>query len=126
VVDFAPADPAAGKLKKARGPLTLRLEQTPDILAELGPCKQGRVLVGFAAETEDLVRRAREKLTRKQLDLVVANEVEVGFGGDTNRATLVFGDGRAEPLPQMHKRALADRIMEEVAKLLRARTRGTH
>lgn len=121
--DFAPAEAYEGKLKKEAGAPTVRLEQTPDILAELGEGKGKRLLVGFAAETENLVENARTKLQRKHLDLVVANEVSVGFGGEENQATLVFTDGRVEPLERMPKAELAERIIQEIVELRRARER---
>jgi phosphopantothenoylcysteine decarboxylase/phosphopantothenate--cysteine ligase len=96
------------------------LERTPDILAEIGALNAGRaVLVGFAAETADVVGRAAEKLVAKGLDLVVANDVsgELGFGTDDNRVTLV-ADGGVEPLPVLSKRAIAREILDRVAQRL--------
>ncbi len=97
VADFRPKAPAATKLKKADGPPEIVLEPTPDILAGLGAAKRpGQVLVGFAAETDDLVANASRKLAAKRLDLIVANDVGapgVGFQHDTNAVTLLAADG---------------------------------
>jgi phosphopantothenoylcysteine decarboxylase/phosphopantothenate--cysteine ligase len=101
-------------LKKGGGGLTRELERTQDILAGLGPRKGGRLLVGFAAETEDLVSRARGKLEAKNLDLIVANHVAAGFGGETNEAVLVGPKGEAIEVPRVSKRELADRICDEI------------
>ena len=118
VADYAPETIAAQKMKKtpdtADG-LTLRLKRTPDILAILAARKIPRqIVVGFAAETEDLLANARAKLQAKNLDLIVANDVTAegaGFDADTNIVTLLWPDGRAESLPQMTKRDAARRIL---------------
>jgi phosphopantothenoylcysteine decarboxylase / phosphopantothenate---cysteine ligase len=103
VSDYTPVAPSAQKVKKREGDETLRLARTPDILAGLGARLAGRpdapVLVGFAAETEEVIARAREKLKGKRCDLVVANKVGgpgAGFGGDTNRVALVSQTELAE------------------------------
>ena len=121
VADFRPKVVAGDKLKKADGAPEIVLEPTPDILAELGLAKRGQVLVGFAAETVDLVAHAREKLTRKNADLLVANDVsapEAGFEVDTNRAILLDSSGASEETPLLTKAALADVILDRVAALL--------
>ncbi|MBA4370617.1 MAG: bifunctional phosphopantothenoylcysteine decarboxylase/phosphopantothenate--cysteine ligase CoaBC [Coriobacteriaceae bacterium] len=120
VSDFRPAAPQTGKVKKDAFPSAIALERNPDILAELGEAKGRRVLVGFAAETADVVAHAREKLAAKHLDLVVANDVSepgLGFGADSNRVTLVTADG-AEELPVMGKRALARVLLDRISPLL--------
>ncbi len=118
VADFRPKEVAASKLKKEGGPPEVVLEPTPDILAELGRRKRpGQVLVGFAAETEDLVENATAKLRGKGLDLVVANDVGqagAGFEHDTNAVTLVGRDGDVRRLPLMSKRAVAEAIADEL------------
>jgi len=122
--DYRAAKVAPAKMKKGREVLTVELIPTPDILAELARRKSGYVLVGFAAETEDLVGNAREKLRKKNLDLVVANEVgakDAGFGVETNRVTLVGRDGEVEALPLLSKQEVAHRILDRVARLLAAR-----
>lgn len=122
--DYRPAKVAQTKIKKGREVLTLELTPTPDILAELSRHKGKAVLVGFAAETEEIVANAREKLRKKNLDLVVANDVgakDAGFGVETNRVTLVGADGEVEPLPLLSKQEVAHRILDRVARLLAAR-----
>ena len=120
VSDYRPASTARSKLKKAEGALTLELVRTPDILAGLGAAKGERTLVGFAAETEDLVANARKKLQGKNLDLVVANDVSApgaGFGGEMNAAVLLRRDGGRVDVPLVAKRELAERILDEVRAL---------
>jgi phosphopantothenoylcysteine decarboxylase/phosphopantothenate--cysteine ligase len=117
VSDYRPKTFSAKKIKKGRSPLTLALEPTPDILIEAATTKGRRMHVGFAAETENLVENARSKLEAKALDLVVANdltEAGSGFGVETNRATLLWSDGRIEALPLMAKRELAEHIIAAV------------
>ena len=126
VSDYRPRDPLASKKKKTGGAESLQLERTPDILATLGERLAGRprspVLVGFAAETEDLVPNAREKLRRKRCDLVVANAVGMpgaGFGSDRNRVSLV-GPAEVEEV-EGTKSAVADFILDRVVPLVDAR-----
>jgi phosphopantothenoylcysteine decarboxylase/phosphopantothenate--cysteine ligase len=137
VADFAPASPADRKLARDEG-LTLELVPTPDILAEVGriargldaagertrePLRPAPVLVGFAAETGSL-DRAAEKLRRKGVDLLVANDVAEagsGFGTETNRVTILDRAGAADALPLLSKREVADRILDRVARALDAR-----
>ena len=124
VADFRPAEPASGKLKKEAGAPDLRLEPTEDILAELGRRKGDLVLVGFAAETEDLEAEGRRKLRSKDLDLVVVNEVGrpgTGFEAETNRAAILSAEGEVEPLREWSKRELASAICDRLAKLLAER-----
>ena len=122
VADFRPKAVAPSKLKKDTGVPEVVLEPTTDILAELGRRKQpGQVLVGFAAETEDLVANATAKLQRKRLDLVVANDVGApgaGFGHDTNAVTLVAADGTVRTLGLRSKQAVAEALADEIAALL--------
>ena len=123
VSDYRPADASASKLKKTDAPLRLDLVRTPDILKGLGESKGGRLLVGFAAETEDLVQNARRKLEAKNLDLIVANDVTAagaGFAVDTNAVVLLRRDGQRRDLPLATKREVAERILDEVV-ALRAR-----
>lgn len=106
---------AEQKIKRGKGPLELRLEATADILKELGARKQGKWLIGFAAETEDLTANAQKKLREKNLDMVVANNVAEagsGFDSDTNSATIVDRTGALRSLPLMSKQKLADRIYD--------------
>lgn len=117
VADYRPKEAAGQKIKKHGDTLTLELEKNPDILADLGRKKTHQILVGFAAETEDLERNARQKVEGKNLDLLVANDVTLpgaGFGADTNIVKLVYPDGTIVPLPKMDKPALAHRILDKV------------
>ena len=126
VADWRPVETAARKLKKGEGPPPLVLEATRDILAGLAERRRnGQVLVGFAAETEDVEARALAKLAAKSVDLVVGNLVGVddsGFDTDTNRAVLVGRDQRIDHLPLASKRELADRIWDRVAEVRRSRS----
>jgi phosphopantothenoylcysteine decarboxylase/phosphopantothenate--cysteine ligase len=124
VVDFRPAEVAKQKIKRGRGPLTLALEPTADLLEEITAAPGARLVVGFAAETENVVENARAKLKAKKLDLVVANDVTqngAGFDVETNIVTLLTRDGREIPLAKMSKKAVAHRILDEVARLRGAR-----
>jgi phosphopantothenoylcysteine decarboxylase/phosphopantothenate--cysteine ligase len=118
VADYRPSVRAGHKIKKG-GDLKLELVRNPDILADVGTHRSARpkVLVGFALETENLERSAREKLERKAADLIVANEASAGLGRDTNRASLVDTRGCTE-LPEMPKHALADQILDRIRALL--------
>ena len=120
VADYQPAEAVGQKIKRRQKGLTLSLVRTPDILAEIGR-RAGLVKVGFAAETEDLLTNARRKLDEKRLDLIVANNVTAegsGFGSDTNRVTLLDGEGEEE-LPLMSKYEVAGRVLDRVAAALR-------
>lgn len=121
VADYTPAAPADHKLKKAHEHLdSIELAETADILATISASKGGRVVVGFAAETNDLVANATAKLSRKGCDMIVANDVsraESTFGSDTNRVTLVTGSG-SEQLELMGKDEVAHAIVCRVADLL--------
>jgi phosphopantothenoylcysteine decarboxylase/phosphopantothenate--cysteine ligase len=119
VSDYRPAEVAAQKIKKQAGPARLDLVRTPDILRSLGQAKAGRFLVGFAAETENILESARQKRREKNLDLIVANDVSragSGFGVDHNAAVLIDGQAETE-LPPMSKRELAERIWDRVEAL---------
>jgi phosphopantothenoylcysteine decarboxylase / phosphopantothenate---cysteine ligase len=118
VADFRPVDPAAHKLKKHDGVPQIVLEPTPDILAGLGANKPaGQTLVGFAAETDELEKNARDKLERKQLDLIVANDVSAeatGFGHDTNAVTLFAVGEPAVTLALADKRTIASGVLDRI------------
>ena len=121
VADFRPKVIADEKLKKDAGVPDLHLEPTPDILAELGERRTDQVLVGLAAETEDLERAGRRKLESKRLDLVVVNVVGrdgTGFGSETNEAMILAADGDDVPLRRWTKRELAAAVVERVAALI--------
>jgi len=125
VADYTPASPEAQKISKGDSPLTLTLTRTRDILGDLGQLASRHdadrpVLVGFAAETHDLVSHARKKLDGKSVDLIVANDVAqpgAGFDGDTNAVTLVSRDG-IEDVPLQSKSSVASRILDRVESLL--------
>jgi phosphopantothenoylcysteine decarboxylase/phosphopantothenate--cysteine ligase len=117
VADYRPVRAQERKIKKEAGTgnMTLELERTDDIIAALGRDKGDRVLVGFAAETDDVLENARRKLAAKNLDLVIANDVTregAGFDGETNIAVIIGRDGRAIELARMSKRELADKILD--------------
>jgi phosphopantothenoylcysteine decarboxylase/phosphopantothenate--cysteine ligase len=117
VADYRPAAPHDQKLKRSEGNFTLQLEPTPDILAEIGREKAGRILVGFAAETGSIAENAKDKLARKGADIIVANDVTqegAGFDVDTNIVTLYLRDSREIPLPKMSKFDVANRILDQV------------
>jgi phosphopantothenoylcysteine decarboxylase / phosphopantothenate---cysteine ligase len=125
VSDFRPAAPSTQKVKKDGAPLALELARTPDILATLGEGKGGRLLIGFAAETTDVIVAARQKLSQKHLDLVVANDVSaagLGFGSDRNRVWLVSGES-TEEVPECSKRAIARLLWDRVAERAREASR---
>ena len=119
VADYRPVDPSARKRKKGDAPLAVELERTTDILAELGTDKGSRILVGFAAETDEVTERAKEKLERKRLDFIVANRVsgdEDAMGADASRAWIVDSNA-TEALPVLEKGVLAGRILDRLAKM---------
>lgn len=124
VGDWRPETVAPGKVKKFDGESELRLMRTPDILAELGREKRGRILVGFAAETDDLIANARGKFEAKNLDLLVANRVarepDAGFGTETNRVVLLGRDGSLDELPLLTKQEVARAVFDRVASLIPA------
>jgi phosphopantothenoylcysteine decarboxylase/phosphopantothenate--cysteine ligase len=121
VADFRPVQAATGKLKKDQGTPQIVLEATPDILAGLGATKPaGQTLVGFAAETSDLIANAAGKLQRKHLDLIVANDVGaagVGFQHDTNAVTLLTAGGATRTVPLADKRAIAKAVLDTVVEI---------
>jgi phosphopantothenoylcysteine decarboxylase / phosphopantothenate---cysteine ligase len=121
VADYQVASVAVDKIKKEKGKLTLDLVNTPDILSEV---RGNFVKIGFAAESRDLIINARKKLEKKNLDLIVANEiagVNSVFGADTNKVTLIGQDNRPEDLPLLSKREVADRILDRVVRILAAK-----
>ncbi|MFC1869891.1 bifunctional phosphopantothenoylcysteine decarboxylase/phosphopantothenate--cysteine ligase CoaBC [Chloroflexota bacterium] len=118
VADYQPKAVAKSKIKKDSTTMTLELVRTPDILAEV----TGKFIkVGFAAESENMAANARQKLEKKHLDLIVANDItapESGFGTDTNKVTIIDRNGKAENLPLLSKREVADKILDRVVELL--------
>jgi phosphopantothenoylcysteine decarboxylase/phosphopantothenate--cysteine ligase len=124
VADYRVETPSASKRKKAGKKVELSLVENPDVLGLVGAVKRGRqILVGFAAETDELLANAQAKLKKKQLDLIVANEVNTdvsGFGKDTSKTALIGRDGKVEELPLLTKEEVAERIFDRVADLLAA------
>jgi phosphopantothenoylcysteine decarboxylase/phosphopantothenate--cysteine ligase len=119
VLDYKPKERAVHKIKKKGGEHTLELVENPDILAELGRRKSGRrpILVGFAAETQELLANAKEKLKSKNLDMIVANDVsrqDAGFEVDTNAVKVVSRDGRVEEWDLMSKEEVANRLLDRI------------
>jgi phosphopantothenoylcysteine decarboxylase/phosphopantothenate--cysteine ligase len=128
VADFRPASPQKAKIKRGTGKLTLELESTPDILKDItrdaassaSSGKPRRIVIGFAAETNDAAANARKKLSEKGADMIVANDVTVpgaGFDGDTNVVTLFFRDSAEISLPKMNKFDVATRVLDELGRL---------
>jgi phosphopantothenoylcysteine decarboxylase / phosphopantothenate---cysteine ligase len=120
VADYRPVERSAQKIKKSHAPLTISLEPTTDILADVARNKGGRIIVGFAAETDHVAENARKKLTAKNADLIVANDVTAegaGFDQDSNVVTLFARDGRELALPKVSKNEAAQRILDEVLRL---------
>ncbi len=120
VADFHLAKVPAQKIKKTAARVSLELDPTPDILAELGRKKGDRLLIGFAAETENLLQEARRKLESKNCDMVVANLVggaDTGFDAEQNEVLLVTRTGDTLRIPKAPKRDVADRILDETLKL---------
>lgn len=118
VADYRPQVAAEHKIKKSDDTLTIVLEKNPDILLELGRRKSHQLLVGFAAETQDLINNAKEKLAKKNLDMIVANDVTkpgAGFNSDTNIVKVLYRDGRIEELPKMTKTGLAEIILNKIS-----------
>jgi phosphopantothenoylcysteine decarboxylase/phosphopantothenate--cysteine ligase len=120
VADYHRDNPPKQKVKKTAARLSLELDPTPDILAEAGRRKGDRLLVGFAAETENLVEEARRKLESKNCDMVVANLVSqegTGFESDENEVVLVLRTGEVIPVKRAAKTVIAHRIFDEVIRL---------
>jgi phosphopantothenoylcysteine decarboxylase/phosphopantothenate--cysteine ligase len=120
VSDYRPRVSAAEKIKKLGDGESLELERTEDILLRLGELKEGQILVGFAAETDRLLENAREKLHRKNLNFIVANDLtaaDAGFASDTNEVTVLWPGGEAERIPLETKEVIAEEIWDRVERL---------
>lgn len=128
VSDYRPKSKQSQKIKKKEGVFSIELERNPDILANLGEKKKsGQVLIGFAAETQELIENAQSKLLKKRLDMIVANDVsrkDAGFKSDMNQAILIKRDGTRVDLDRMSKRELSERILDEAEALLRSSPSG--
>jgi phosphopantothenoylcysteine decarboxylase / phosphopantothenate---cysteine ligase len=121
VSDFRPKRTASGKIKKEKENLKLELMRTPDILKEMGSKKGDQILIGFAAETGDLIKNAKEKIKKKNLDLIVANDVsrkDTGFKSNSNKAIIIYRNGKTKDLPVMTKELLAKEILDCVLSLV--------
>jgi phosphopantothenoylcysteine decarboxylase/phosphopantothenate--cysteine ligase len=117
VADYRPKVSSPGKIKKSGSAITIELVPTPDILSEVAARHTEACVVGFAAETDRLVERATEKLHRKRLDLIVANDVSrpgIGFGANDNEVTMIDRTGAVVSLPRLSKRVLAERILDHI------------
>lgn len=129
VSDYRPRDCAVQKIKKGAESLSLELVKNPDILAELGSTMKGShsVLVGFAAETEDLIANAEKKLKAKNLDMIVANDVsskDAGFETDTNRVKFIYRGGHVDDSPLMTKDKVADLVLDRAKALRETKLEG--
>jgi phosphopantothenoylcysteine decarboxylase/phosphopantothenate--cysteine ligase len=127
VADYRPEKPVAQKLSKEQGIPQIQLTLTPDILSAVAQLRAHsgfpRAVIGFAAESSDLIEHARQKLTRKKLDLIVANDItapDAGFGTDTNRVTLIDPGGNVQTFPLMTKDEVAELILHRLIALLEA------
>jgi len=126
VADYRPTRFSPSKMKKTKERLSLELERTPDILKEIGKKKGKRILIGFAAETEELVENARGKLWEKNLDLIVANEIgqsQGGFAQETNQVKIIDREGGVEVLPLLPKAQVAEIILERAMELVKGELR---
>ncbi len=122
-LDYKPMNYSNQKIKKADDNLSLEFQRTVDIAKALGEKKKDQILVGFAAESENLVENAKKKIVSKNLDFIVANDIsgkETGFGSDYNAAEIIFNDGRIYEINKMTKRELADIIIDKVMEIKRA------
>lgn len=117
VADYKPKNTSDIKIKKKEGDLSITMDRNPDILQEVGKIKGDKVLVGFAAETNDLIENAKSKLERKNLDFIVANDLTqkgAGFKSDTNIVKLIDKNGSIEELPKMKKEEIANIILDKI------------
>lgn len=118
VADYRPEEVSRNKIKKNGEPLMVRMIRNPDILLELGRLKKNQVLVGFAAETEQLEENALAKLEKKHLDLLIANQAGDGFAKDTNKVTFFFANGHRQAYEEMEKKQVGEKICAAVSELL--------
>ncbi|PWM36997.1 MAG: bifunctional phosphopantothenoylcysteine decarboxylase/phosphopantothenate--cysteine ligase CoaBC [Clostridiales bacterium] len=124
VADYTPKKPFDGKIKKSADDMTIELSRTKDILKELGEHKGERILVGFAAEADDMERYAKDKLKRKNLDMIVANDIsrkDIGFGTQENEVTLYYKDGSSSSIDKCGKDIVAKRILDDVMRMMEDR-----
>jgi phosphopantothenoylcysteine decarboxylase/phosphopantothenate--cysteine ligase len=128
VADFKCSTESCQKIKKKGDDIlmTLELTKNPDIIGELGLVKEHRILVGFAAETENIIEHAAVKLKKKNLDLIIANDVGkngIGFGSDNNEVTIIETNGRAKQVPMLTKEEISNIILDSVKKIMKKRKR---
>jgi phosphopantothenoylcysteine decarboxylase / phosphopantothenate---cysteine ligase len=119
--DYTPKSPRSQKIKKSDQALTIELEPTRDIIAEVGRIKDGRIVVAFAAETENVIENAKEKIEKKNADFVVANDVsrsDIGFGADENEVTIIGRDGSVYELPRISKREVGNKILDLIKEMV--------
>jgi phosphopantothenoylcysteine decarboxylase/phosphopantothenate--cysteine ligase len=124
VADFRPRKAESQKIKKNDHCLVLEMEKTSDILKTIGKKKGKRIIVGFAAETNDLIANAVVKLKKKKLDMIVANDVsttDIGFGSEQNKVKIILSDGSIEDVPKMEKDEVAEKILDKIAYLVAER-----
>jgi phosphopantothenoylcysteine decarboxylase/phosphopantothenate--cysteine ligase len=124
VGDFKPKIFEKQKRKRANGKWDIELIPNPDILEEVAKSKKNKITVGFSIETQDQIKKAKEKLKKKRLDLIVANDIKgenTGFCSDTNKAVLVNEKGKTEKLPLVSKKELADIILDKIQNIGRKR-----
>ena len=119
VADYRPREVSPRKIKKGEPLFSLEMEKTSDILEELGRRKGDRILIGFAAESDNLLKNARAKLQAKKLDLIVANEINAAFGHDTNQIKMLYPTGETKDIPLMSKEDVAHIILDEIVQLRR-------
>ena len=117
VADYRPKEVSPKKIKKGEPLLSLEMEKTSDILEELGRRKEGRILIGFAAESENLLKNAETKLQAKKLDLIIANEIDAAFGQDTNQVKIIYPTGKTKDIPLMNKEDVAHILLNEIVQL---------
>ena len=121
VADYRPKEYSDNKIKKSDDDLSIRLDRTKDIALELGKIKNNKILVGFAAETNDLLENAKNKIQKKNLDFIVANDLTqdgAGFGVDTNIVKIIDREGVVQEHPKMKKEEVADVILDKIKTLL--------
>lgn len=122
VADYAPEKPSSQKIKKTDEDISIKLKRNPDILFELGKVKGDRILVGFAMETENLIENAAAKVKKKNLDFIVANDLNeegAGFGTDTNVVKIIDKEGKVESIPMKSKLEVADIVLDRICDIKR-------
>ena len=122
VADYRSATISSCKIKKSEKDLKLTLVRNPDILNELGKIKGDKILIGFAAESSDIIKNAKDKVSEKNLDFIVANDITeegAGFGADTNIVTIIDKDSKVEKIEKSGKIDIAHRILDKAKKLIK-------